>query len=243
MNDPHRNSPCARRPPSFLSLYSIALQYIYTVEFCPTDAALLHPGTYTPHKGSYTTPAAATMATASRRAIRQGHRRLDAKPSTRNHGVRQELERRYDVLLDDYTTALQYPSKTLSSALFLFFATLFSTGALGAHLQIATNNRVGLSEYLLMNSLGACCALIGVQPLLVIRPTGPITAIMGKLLILADQLSVDFFELLAATGVCVSICMLPSPSLAFRRLHAGSRPSHSTSRVLRLLNLRRRRRL
>lgn len=207
-----------RPPPAVLPL---SLQYIYTVEFCPTDAALLHPGTYTPHKGSYTTPAAATMATASRRAIRQGHRRLDAKPSTRNHGVRQELERRYDVLLDDYTTALQYPSKTLSSALFLFFATLFSTVALGAHLQIATNNRVGLSEYLLMNSLGGMLhALIGVQPLLVIRPTGPITAIMGKLSILADQLSVDFFELLAATGVCVSICMF---AIAFTRLSTLAR--------------------
>ena len=105
-------------------------------------------------------------------------------------------------------TALRHPSKTLSSALFLFFATLFSTVALGAHLQIETGHRIGLSEYLLMNSVGGVLhSLLGVQPLLVIRPTGPITAIIGKLSTLADSLQLDFFEFLAATGFCVAACM------------------------------------
>ena len=50
-------------------------------------------------------------------------------------------------------------------------------------------------------------ALLGTQPLLIIRPTGPITAILTKLCTLADSLSVDIYQLLAATGICVSVLM------------------------------------
>ena len=127
-----------------------------------------------------------------------------------------------------------HPGRTLSSALFLFFATLFSTVALGAHIQQETNNRIGLSEYLITNSLGgAFHALFGAQPLLILRPTGyahewrilaqspshgmlpcslhlggrPITAIMGKLSSLADSAGHDFYLLLAATGIWVSLLM------------------------------------
>jgi hypothetical protein len=98
--------------------------------------------------------------------------------------------------------------KTLSSALFMFFATFFSTASLGALIQKQTNKRVGLEEYLLMNSIaGMTHSLLGCQPLLVLRPTGPITAIMGMLNTYADQYDVDFFEYLAATGVFVGLYM------------------------------------
>eukprot|EP00966_Prymnesium_polylepis_P167321 3868303-Prymnesium_polylepis.1 len=66
--------------------------------------------------------------------------------------VKEEFAARFAHCSADYTTALTWFSKSLSSALFMFFATLFSTVALGAHLQLATDNRIGLSEYLAMNS-------------------------------------------------------------------------------------------
>ena len=49
--------------------------------------------------------------------------------------------------------------------------------------------RIGLSEYLLANSVfGMLHAVFGAQPLLVLRPTGPITAITIKLSDIADRL-------------------------------------------------------
>mmetsp|Transcript_63917 Transcript_63917/g.106280 ORF Transcript_63917/g.106280 Transcript_63917/m.106280 type:complete len:591 (+) Transcript_63917:47-1819(+) len=122
--------------------------------------------------------------------------------------VLEEFSERLAYCGADYRTAFNWCSKSLSAALFMFFATLFSTVALGAHLQQATDNRIGLSEYLLMNSAaGMLHALLGVQPLLIIRPTGPITSILMKLCALADSLSVDIYTLLAATSVFVSLLM------------------------------------
>ena len=159
-----------------------------------------------------------------KRGRRRDHQRLSETnndnpvepPEPSDGGVSDELRRRYSLCGTDLYAAQRHPSKTLSSALFLFFATLFSTVALGAHIQQETSNRVGLSEYLLANSLGgAFHALFGAQPLLILRPTGPITAIMGKLSILADSVEVDFYLLLAATGICVSLWMF---LIAFLRL-------------------------
>ena len=44
-------------------------------------------------------------------------------------------------------------------------------------------------------------AVFGAQPLLVLRPTGPITAITIKLSDIADHLGLDFFQYLCATGI------------------------------------------
>jgi hypothetical protein len=156
----------------------------------------------------------------SRTRKQKGHRRLDGG-APKAEGVASELRERYALCTTDLETAARFPSKTLSSALFLFFATLFSTVALGAHIQQETGNRIGLSEYLLANALGgAFHAMFGAQPLLILRPTGPITAIMGKLSTLADAVELDFYQLLAATGVCVSALMF---AVAYWRLSTFAR--------------------
>jgi len=109
-------------------------------------------------------------------------------------------------------------SKTLSSAFFMFFATLFSTVALGAIIEKKTGNHMGISEYLAMNALaGMLHALFGAQPLLVLRPTGPITAITGKLYDTALQLNADFHEFLLATGTWVALLMGVVAALAWSR--------------------------
>ena len=123
-------------------------------------------------------------------------------------GVLDDCSRRARYAGADYLNGLRYGSKTLSASLFMMFATLFSTVALGALVENATHKRIGLSEYLLANSLaGMAHALLGVQPLLVLRPTGPITAITIKLSAAADHFELDFFALLAATGACVGVLM------------------------------------
>lgn len=136
-------------------------------------------------------------------------------------GMKEEVARRLRYCEADYGTAWRYASKTISAALFMFFATLFSTVALGAHLQQSTHGRIGLAEYLTMNSIaGFAHSVLGVQPLLVLRPTGPITAILGKLSTLADTQELDFFALLAATGACVGLNML---AIAWFRLSRHAR--------------------
>ena len=111
-------------------------------------------------------------------------------------------------MVNDYSQSYRHISKTLAAALFMLFATLFSTVALGTIIQKVTHDRIGLSEYLLMNSAaGVLHAVFGAQPLLVLRPTGPITAILGKLSDLSDRFAVDFHQLLAATGLWVALLM------------------------------------
>lgn len=100
------------------------------------------------------------------------------------------------------------PRKTISSALFMFFATFTSTLALGEHIKESTNGLIGLNEYLMMNSAaGMLHSIIGCQPLLVLRPTGPITLLFEKLLTFADQHSLPFWPFFAWTGIFVGLLM------------------------------------
>eukprot|EP01059_Diplonema_ambulator_P015316 TRINITY_DN26425_c0_g1_i1.p1 TRINITY_DN26425_c0_g1~~TRINITY_DN26425_c0_g1_i1.p1 ORF type:complete len:555 (+),score=153.62 TRINITY_DN26425_c0_g1_i1:34-1665(+) len=118
---------------------------------------------------------------------------------------------------DDYRRRLPYywsdvvdgcHMKSVSSALFMFFATFFSTVALGVLIQDNTDKAIGTEEYLLMNSIaGMLHALLGCQPLLVLRPTGPITAIITTLHSLSSSFDLDFHQYLAATGIFVGLYM------------------------------------
>jgi hypothetical protein len=77
-------------------------------------------------------------------------------------GVIDDYRRRLPNYGKDITQGIT--PKTLSSALFMFFATFFSTASLGALIQKATNKRIGLEEYLLMNAIaGMTHALFGCQ--------------------------------------------------------------------------------
>ena len=131
-------------------------------------------------------------------------------------------------VIDDYRRRLPnygkditqgFSKKTLSSALFMFFATFFSTASLGALIQKTTNKRIGLEEYLLMNAIaGMTHALFGCQPLLVLRPTGPITAICTLLSVYADKFELDFNQYLGATGFFVGLYMTLIASTEFCRM-------------------------
>lgn len=133
-------------------------------------------------------------------------------------GILFEIRQRRAYCWADYMTALRHPSKTLAAALFMFFATLFSTVALGHLIEKRTKYRMGLSEYLTMNAIsGVTHALIGTQPLLVLRPTGPITAITVKLADVADSFGYDFHQFMAATGLCVGLLMAISAATQISR--------------------------
>ncbi len=133
-------------------------------------------------------------------------------------GIVDDCVRRSRHCTSDYADAMRHLRKTISASLFMFFATFFSTIALGALVQKTTKCRIGLFEYLLMNSCaGVAHSIVGAQPLLVLRPTGPITAIIEKLSILSDTLQLNFYQYFAATGACVGLLMAITAALELSR--------------------------
>ncbi|CAK9062447.1 Band 3 anion transport protein (Anion exchange protein 1) (AE 1) (Anion exchanger 1) (MEB3) (Solute carrier family 4 member 1) (CD antigen CD233) [Durusdinium trenchii] len=122
-------------------------------------------------------------------------------------GLMNDYRRRSKFLESDWITDA-FTAKTVSAALFMFFATFTSTLALGEHIKESTNGLIGLNEYLMMNSAaGMIHAIIGCQPLLVLRPTGPITLLFEKLLDFATAQSLPFWPFFAWTGIFVGLLM------------------------------------
>jgi len=100
-------------------------------------------------------------------------------------------------------------SKTVSAALFMFFATFTSTLALGEAINTSTKGLIGLNEYLMMNSAaGMLHAVLGCQPLLVLRPTGPVTLLFSKLVGIATDYALPFWPFFAWTGIFVGVLMI-----------------------------------
>jgi hypothetical protein len=135
-------------------------------------------------------------------------------------GVLDDYKRRLPWMRSDFADALT--RKTISSALFMFFATFASTVALGVVIKRNTKcgdvefftdcpeggSYLGVTEYLLVNSLaGMLHALLGCQPLLVLRPTGPITAFVSLLFNVSKSLELPFLPFLACTGIFVGLYM------------------------------------
>lgn len=96
-------------------------------------------------------------------------------------------------------------------AIFMFFATIFSTIALGAHLgEVGEYGEyIGVGEFLVMNSLsGLYFSVLSCQPLMILRPTGPITLIVENIIIISEKYHINFWQLLACSGWFVGIWMV-----------------------------------
>jgi len=121
-------------------------------------------------------------------------------------GVFDDYKRRSPYYLSDWSDAASL--KTLSATIFMYVATVTSTLALGVHINEITNGKVGVSEYLIMNcAAGVIYSFISCQPLVVLRPTGPITLVVGKIYTLSQDANYDFHAFLAWTGMFVGIYM------------------------------------
>jgi len=121
-------------------------------------------------------------------------------------GVCDDYKRRAEHYLSDWTDAASL--KTLSATIFIYVATVTSTLALGVHINEVTHGKVGVSEYLIMNfAAGVIYSVISCQPLVVLRPTGPITLVVGKIYTLSEDAGYDFYAFLAWTGMFVGIYM------------------------------------
>ena len=145
-------------------------------------------------------------------------------------GVYDDYKRRYKYRTSDYTDGFTW--KTVSASLYMFFATFASTVALGVVIQRNTQSYYsyppgvegceilkdgtiddktchpsyfGVTEFLLMNCLaGMIHSVIGCQPLLVLRPTGPITQFITLLYTLTQSLFPRYEEVMPLPGSYVA---------------------------------------
>lgn len=86
--------------------------------------------------------------------------------------------------------------------------------ALGELVRQQTDNHVGVTEYLILQCLcGVIHALLAGQPLLILRPTGPITVFMTDLFTWAGRLEVDYFVWLGWVGLWVGLIMIAIAAL------------------------------
>ena len=135
-----------------------------------------------------------------------------ASPNEIFAGVIDEYRRRSPHMLSsDYFDIFLAPSKTISASIFMFFATIFSTIALGAHLSEVGEygEYIGVGEFLMMNSLsGLYFSVLSCQPLMILRPTGPITLIIENIIIISEKYHINFWHLFACSGYFVGIWMV-----------------------------------
>jgi hypothetical protein len=137
-------------------------------------------------------------------------------------GVVDDAKRRSRHCCADWADAfrtLEDASKTCSSALFMFMALFFVEVALAEACRDQTDGAVGVTEFMLLIALsGVVQSLVGAQPLVVLRPTGPIVLTTVSLFQLSGQLWPDeaddpparvqrFYQLASATGIFVAINM------------------------------------
>eukprot|EP00808_Paulinella_micropora_P001527 g66152.t1 len=124
-------------------------------------------------------------------------------------GVIEDMRRRREHFVSDFTEAFKAPRKVLASSLFMFFGTWSSTVALGELVRRQTDGQVGVTEYLLLQG---CCgilhALFSSQPLLIVRPTGPVSVFVIQLSLLSARLNFDFYTWFAWVGLWVGFYML-----------------------------------
>lgn len=137
-------------------------------------------------------------------------------------GVTDDAKRRSRHCWSDWADSfrsVEDASKTFSSALFMFMALFFVEVALAEAARDQTDNAVGVTEFMLLISLsGIVQSLVGAQPLVVLRPTGPIVLTTVSLFQLSGSLwpaEADdpaarvqrFYQLASATGFFVAVNM------------------------------------
>ncbi len=99
--------------------------------------------------------------------------------------------------------------KSLAAGLYMFFGCLAPGIAFGATVDTETGGRMGVVEYLISQGVtGVIFALVSGQPLIILRPTGPITVFTISLYTMADSLGVDFLQLYAWVGLWVGVIMI-----------------------------------
>ena len=131
-------------------------------------------------------------------------------------GLIRDFRNRLPHLRSDYVDGFSW--KTTFASLFMFCAVLTSTVALGDVAARETGGQVGISEYLMLQTVaGSLHALLSACPLVILRPTGPITAFLADLYQMAQTNEMDYYALLAWVGMWVGLYMMGIAAMGYSK--------------------------
>jgi hypothetical protein len=124
-------------------------------------------------------------------------------------GVRADIARRLPLYMSDWSDGFRGGIKTVTAALFMFFACLAPGIAFGSFMDQHTDGQIGVVEYLITQSLGGIVfALISGQPLIMLRPTGPITVFLSQLYVICGDMKLNYLAVQAWVGIFVGTYMV-----------------------------------
>jgi hypothetical protein len=124
-------------------------------------------------------------------------------------GIRADIRRRAPWYVSDWLDGVKGGSKTVSATMFMFCACLAPGIAFGAYFDSHSGGKSGVMEYLITQSIsGVIFAIISGQPLIILRPTGPITVFISQLYLIADSMGVEFLVAQFWTGFFVGLYMV-----------------------------------
>mmetsp|Transcript_23960 Transcript_23960/g.43413 ORF Transcript_23960/g.43413 Transcript_23960/m.43413 type:complete len:548 (-) Transcript_23960:117-1760(-) len=124
-------------------------------------------------------------------------------------GIRADIARRLPWYKSDWVDGAKGGLKTLTASLYMFFACLAPGIAFGAFFDQHSGGQSGVVEYLVTQSVsGIIFAIISGQPLVILRPTGPITVFISQLYSISTSLGVPFLAAQAWTGIFVGSYMI-----------------------------------
>ena len=124
-------------------------------------------------------------------------------------GIAADIRRRLnaETYKSDFVDGLNL--RSLAAGCFMFFACLSPAISFGATMQEFTHGQMGVVEYMLTQiAAGIIFALISGQPLIILRPTGPIMTFSQVIYTTAQMLGMDFLMLHAWTGLTVGTIMI-----------------------------------
>lgn len=124
-------------------------------------------------------------------------------------GIRDDIQRRLPWYSSDWVDGAQGGIKTFSASLYMFFGCLAPGIAFGAFFDQHSDGQSGVVEYLVTQSIsGIIFAIISGQPLVILRPTGPITVFISQLYSISTSMGVPFLAAQAWTGIFVGSYMI-----------------------------------
>jgi len=124
-------------------------------------------------------------------------------------GIRADIRRRLPWYASDWTDGARGGVKTLTAALYMFFGCLAPGIAFGAYFDQYSGGKSGVVEYLITQGVsGVIFAIISGQPLVILRPTGPITVFISQLYRITAPMGVDYLSVQAWVGIFTGLYMI-----------------------------------
>jgi hypothetical protein len=124
-------------------------------------------------------------------------------------GIRNDISRRLPWYWSDWTDGIRGGTKTITATLFMFFGCLAPGIAFGAYFDQVSGGKSGVVEYLITQGVsGVIFALISGQPLVILRPTGPITVFISQLYLISESVGVEYLTVQAWVGIFVGSYMI-----------------------------------